>query len=74
MSDSDDRAGENWPDPVSIDELRARKTSLERRLEDGFVRIGEAEIQGRDIGSWESFWVSLLREYESVCDELRSAA
>ena len=61
-------------EPISIDELRNRRTSLEQRLEDGFVRIGEAEVEGRDVGSWESFWVSLLREYETVCDELQRAA
>ena len=65
---------ERGNEPISIDELRNRRTSLEQRLEDGFVRIGEAEVQGRDVGSWESFWVSLLREYESVCDELKRAA
>lgn len=60
--------------PISIDELRLRRSSLEQRLEDGFVRIGEAEVRGRDVVSWEDFWVSLLRQYESVCDELKSAA
>jgi hypothetical protein len=61
-------------EPVQIDDLRRRKMTLEQRLEDGFIRIGEAEVQGRDITAWEEFWVGLLREYESVCDELGQAA
>jgi len=61
-------------EPIQIDDLRQRQSALERRLEDGFIRIGEAEVEGRDIGAWEDFWVSLLREYESVCDELQRAA
>lgn len=61
-------------EPIQIDDLRRRKMTLEQRLEDGFVRIGEAEVQGRDIAAWEEFWLSLLGEYESVCDELEEAA
>jgi hypothetical protein len=61
-------------EPIQIDDLRRRKMTLEQRLEDGFVRIGEAEVQGRDVAAWEEFWLSLLGEYESVCDELEQAA
>jgi hypothetical protein len=61
-------------EPIQIDDLRRRKMTLEQRLEDGFVRIGDAEIQGRDVSAWEEFWLSLLREYESICDELQDAA
>jgi hypothetical protein len=61
-------------EPIPFDELRRRKLTLEQRLDDGFVRIGEAEVEGRDVAAWESFWLSLLNEYESVCDELDEAA
>ena len=61
-------------EPIQIDDLRRRKLTLEQRLDDGFRRIGEAEIQGRDISAWEDFWFSLLGEYESICDELDTAA
>lgn len=54
----------------SIDDLRSQKMTLEQRLEDGYVKIGDAEVQGKDVTAWESFWVSLLHEYEEVCDEL----
>ena len=74
MAEDCDMDVEFGPEPVSIEELRNRRVALEQRLEDGFVRIGEAEVQGRDVGSWEAFWVSLLREYESVCDEMKQAA
>jgi hypothetical protein len=61
-------------EPISIDELRRRSQTLERRLEDGFDRISTAELQGRDVTAWEEFWLTLLREYEVICDELRDAA
>lgn len=61
-------------EPIQIDDLRRRKRTLEQRLEDGFRRIGDAEMQGRDIRAWEDFWLSLLGEYESICDELDAAA
>jgi len=60
--------------PINLDQIRLQKSQLEQRLEDGYLRIGEAELQGNDISTWEQFWFSLLGEYESVCDELLDAA
>jgi hypothetical protein len=59
---------------ASVRDLRQRKTTLEWRLEDGYARIGAAEIEGRDIAAWEQFWLELLSEYEHICDELLDAA
>lgn len=60
--------------PLPIEHLRERKSALELRLEDGYRRIGDAELLGRDVRTWEEFWLSLLGEYEAVCDELLEAA
>ena len=54
--------------------LDRRRQSLARRLEDGYQRIDQAIATGADVAAWETFWIDLLREYESVCDELREAA
>lgn len=51
-----------------------RHDSLARRLDDGYDRIEQAIAEGADIAAWEEFWISLLREYEAVCDELAIAA
>ena len=51
-------------------EIGARRRTLERRLDDGYLRIDRALRTGEDVGAWEDFWIGLLREYESVCDEL----
>lgn len=51
-----------------------RITRLELRLEDGFVRIGEAMNHGIEVDNWEQHWIELLREYESLQDELAAAA
>ena len=56
------------------DEIRSRRERLERRLDDGFLRIEQALLDGADVSAWEEFWVQLLREYEAVCDDLRPAA
>jgi hypothetical protein len=52
-------------------ELERKRRTLARRLEDGYARIDQAIAQGADVAAWETFWIDLLREYESVCDELR---
>jgi hypothetical protein len=66
--------GEVVVEPIQFDELARRKAKLEQRLEDGYVRINEAEAQGRDVSNWEEVWLNLLHEYEAVCDELLYAA
>jgi hypothetical protein len=58
-------------DPVSLDR---RRQSLVRRLDDGYQRIDQAVSSGADVAAWETFWIDLLREYESVYDELLAAA
>lgn len=59
---------------ASIHDLRQRQMTLEQRLEDGYARIGAAELEGRDIAAWERFWLELLNEYEHIYDELVDAA
>lgn len=58
----------------SGDEREDRRNLLERRLEDGYRRIDEAVAAGEDVAEWERFWIKLLREYESICDDLGRAA
>lgn len=67
-------AEESHYDPMRMDDLARQKRRLEQRLEDGFIRIDEAEQQGRDVSAWEQFWFTLLYEYETICDELADAA
>ncbi len=57
--------------PETIDD---RVTRLELRLQDGFTRIGEAMNHGIEVDNWERHWIELLREYESLSDELAAAA
>lgn len=47
---------------------------LERRLEDGYRRIDQAALSGADVAEWESFWITLLGEYEDLCRENDLAA
>jgi hypothetical protein len=50
-----------------------RIETLEKRLQDGFTRIGEAMNNGIEVTNWERHWIELLREYESLNDELAAA-
>ncbi len=50
---------------------QAEADTLFRRLENGYDQIEQAEKERRDKVFLEDFWLSLLREYEAVCDELR---
>lgn len=61
-------------EPIRIDQLNLRKRTLEQRLEDGDRRIEEGALLGQDVRAWEDFWLTLLAEYESICDELDQAA
>jgi hypothetical protein len=47
-----------------------RSDTLEKRLHDGFTRIGEALNDHIDVTNWEVRWIELLREYEGVQDAL----
>jgi len=47
-----------------------RIAKLEARLAKGFIAIGEATAEHIDVTNWERAWIELLREYESLEDEI----
>ena len=51
--------------------LETRRDTLYERLESGYQRIEHGLTDGRDITTWEDLWLSLLNEYEEVCDQLQ---
>ena len=62
-------------EPIAIRRSADHKLrALERRLDDGYRRIGNAHISGQDISTWEDFWIDLLRQYERAADDLEIAA
>lgn len=52
---------------------QGRIEALEARLQDGFGKIGDAMARGVAVEHWEKTWVDLLREYETLSDELATA-
>lgn len=73
MAKESDAAKSARPErPVSA--TLVRREALERRLDDGYQRIDEAALAGKDIAEWETFWIRLLREYEGICRDLDEAA
>jgi len=60
----------NSDPPQDRNELLQKKEHLEHRLLDGYIKIDEAELEGRDVTAWETFWISLLHEYETICTDL----
>lgn len=51
--------------------LRAKKEEYIERLDIGAAKIEEARAQGKDVHTWEDYWIQLLRQYEAVCDRVR---
>ena len=47
-----------------------RIAKLEARLTKGFIAIGEATSKHIDVTNWERAWIELLREYETLNDEI----
>ena len=64
--------------PIDLIERRQtiaqRKMVLMQRLDDGYLRIETAIYSDEDVTAWETFWIELLREYESLCESLERAA
>lgn len=52
--------------------LEERRDILAARLETGYQKIEEAVNGGADTVRWEQAWLRLLKEYEQVCDQIRS--
>jgi len=53
-----------------VTDLQARKAELIRRLQDGDEQISAAKRDGADTTRWENHWITLLRQYELVCQEI----
>lgn len=54
--------------------LVALRDELVRRLESGDAQITEAKKNGADTTRWENHWITLLREYEHICQMIDDRA
>jgi hypothetical protein len=54
-----------------ITRLIAKRDEFVGRLDEGAVKIEEARKQGKDVTTWENYWIQLLNQYSGVCDKLR---
>lgn len=54
-----------------IERLVEKKKEFDERLTIGAEKIEEARSQGKDVSSWEDYWIQLLRNFEAVCDKLQ---
>jgi len=54
-------------------DLIEKRDTLVERLEKGDAIIAKAKVEGTDVTTWEDAWITLLREYEAVSDEIREA-
>ena len=53
--------------------LVEHRESLSHRLEQGYAKIERGLADGQNVTAWEDLWISLLREYERICDEIDRA-
>lgn len=51
--------------------LENRRDSLYLRLEQRYDQIEQAVADGTDVTTWEDLWITMLQEYEQVCDQLQ---
>lgn len=56
-----------------MSDLQDQIAKLERRLQDGFAKIGAAMEHGIEVEKWERAFEGLVREYERLSDELAAA-
>jgi hypothetical protein len=56
--------------PADRAALERRRDALSRRLELGYRKIERGLEDGQDVTTWEDLWITLLREYEQICDDL----
>jgi hypothetical protein len=68
------RAERPRPRTVAITDIEGQLVLLERRLDDGYRRIEQAHSAGQETSAWDSFWIELLHQYESLADDLALAA
>lgn len=61
---------QRWAEHMA--ELEAKRDQLIDRLDQGASKIQQARDEGRDVSSWEDFWIQLLRSYEQICDDIRN--
>ncbi len=54
-----------------VEKLIEKRSEFVERLDIGAAKIEEARAQGKDVSSWEDYWISLLHQYEQVCNKLR---
>ncbi len=58
------------PEEETLASLEAKRNELVDRLDKGADKIEEARKQGKNVEDWESYWISLLRQYEKLCDRI----
>jgi hypothetical protein len=56
---------------LTIARLTEKRDEYIERLDVGAAKIEEARGQGKDVTTWEDYWIQLLRQYEAVCAKLR---
>jgi hypothetical protein len=64
-------------DPDSTDEILVELRLIEKRLREGedFLRHRrESGLDPLNFDRWESAWISLLHQYESLFDQTRQAS
>lgn len=53
--------------------LEFYRDTLVERLDIGAAKIEEGRAQGKDVSTWEDYWIELLHKYEGVCDKIRDS-
>lgn len=53
-----------------MESVREQVEKLEARLNQGWDMIEQRRVAGEDVRGMEDFWIKLLHQYETSCDQL----
>lgn len=53
-----------------MESIREQVEKLEARLAQGWDMIEQRRVAGEDVRGMEDFWIKLLHQYETSCDQL----
>jgi hypothetical protein len=56
---------------MTLKELEIKKDEYVERLDIGAAKIEEFRAQGKDVSTWEDYWIQLLHQYSAVCERIR---
>lgn len=59
---------------INLADIQRQRDKLEERLELGYKKIADSQVDGEDNEVWVDHFIDLLKEYEALADALMAEA